>query len=66
VDALRINTVLIDVDLEREEFDEVLLDDDMYPSLLSNKYRPHVTAIAKQKGEWRRKLLWRALASVVK
>jgi hypothetical protein len=64
VDALRKNTLLLDVGLPLKEFDKVLLDNDVYPRLLSNKYRPRVTAIAKEKGEWRRKLLLRALASV--
>jgi hypothetical protein len=36
VDALRINTVLLDIDLLREEFDKVLLDDDVYPRLVQD------------------------------
>jgi hypothetical protein len=34
VDALRINTVLLDIDLLREEFAKVLLDGDMYRRLV--------------------------------
>jgi hypothetical protein len=64
VDALRINTVLLRIDLSHEEFDKVILKDDMYPRLQANRYRPRVAAIAKQKGEWRRKLLGQALISV--
>jgi hypothetical protein len=64
MEALRINTVLLDITLYREKFNSFLLDSDVYPRLLVNNYRPHVVAIAKEKGEWRRKLLVQALASV--
>jgi hypothetical protein len=64
VDALRINTVLFDIDLYCDSFDKVRLDNDVHLRLLANKYRPRIAAIAKQNGEWRRKLLRRALASV--
>jgi hypothetical protein len=64
VDALRINTVLLRIDMNREEFDKAILKDDVYPRLEANRYRSRVAAIAKQKGEWRRKLLGQALVSV--
>jgi hypothetical protein len=68
VDALRINTVLLDIELHREKFDKVLLNNDVYPRLLANKYRPRVAAIANERvsgvvscsgGPWPR---WLALA----
>jgi hypothetical protein len=65
VDALRINTVLRDIDMNWDKYvDKLLFDDDIKPRLLANKYRPRVAAIAKEKGEWSRKLLRRALTSV--
>jgi hypothetical protein len=64
VDVLRINTLLLRIYLNREEFDKVILKDDVYPRLKANRYRPRVAAIVKEKGEWRRKLLGLALVSV--
>jgi hypothetical protein len=64
VDALRINTVLHTVELNRDHFDQEILDSTVYPLLLANRYRPRVRAIAKKKGPGRRMLLGRALGSV--
>jgi hypothetical protein len=64
VDALRVNTVLYNIGLNRREFDEDILDSTAYPLLLANRYRPRVGAIAKKKGMWRRKVLGRALGSI--
>jgi hypothetical protein len=63
-DALRINTVLFDIGLYRGDLDKVIFDDAVNPRILANKYRPRVAAIAKEEGEWHRKLLRRALNSV--
>jgi hypothetical protein len=64
VDALRVNTVLLTIDLRRDDFDEEILDSTIYPLLLANRYRPRVGAISEEEGPWRRKLLGRALGSV--
>jgi hypothetical protein len=64
VDALRANTVLHTIELDRVHFDEEILDSTVYPLLLANRYRPRVRSIAKEKCPWRRKLLGRALGSV--
>jgi hypothetical protein len=65
VDALRVNTVLHTIEhLRRVDFDEKILNSTAIPLLLANRYRPHVGAITKEKGPWRRKLLGRALGSV--
>jgi hypothetical protein len=63
VDALRVNTVLHTIELNRVDYDEDILDSTVYPLLLANKYRPRVRAIAQEEGEHRRKLLGRALGS---
>jgi hypothetical protein len=47
LDALRVNTVLHTIELNRVEFDEEILDSTVYPLLLANRYRPRVGAIAK-------------------
>jgi hypothetical protein len=64
VDALRVNTVLHTIELNRREFDEEILDSTVYPLLLANRYRPRVGAISEEEGPLRRKLLGRALASI--
>jgi hypothetical protein len=64
VNALRINTVLHTVELNRHHFDQGILNSTVYPLLLANRYRPRVRAIAKKKGPGRRMLLGRALGSV--
>jgi hypothetical protein len=63
VDALRVNTVLLTIELNRVDYDEDILDSTVYPLLLVNKYRPRVRAIAREEGARRRKLLGRALGS---
>jgi hypothetical protein len=64
VNALRVNTVLHTIELNRVVFDEDILVSTVYPLLLANRYRPRIRAIAKEEGPWRRKLLGRALGSV--
>jgi hypothetical protein len=64
VDALRLNTVLHTIQLNRIAFDGAVLDSTIYPLLLTNKYRPRVDAISKVEGPLRSKLLGWALASV--
>jgi hypothetical protein len=64
VDALRVNTVLQAIHLNRDHFDKEILDSTVYPLLLVNRYRPRVGAITKEEGPLRRKLLGRALASI--
>jgi hypothetical protein len=64
VDALRMNTVLHTIELNRREFDEEILDSSVFPLLKASRYRLRVRAIAKQEGPWRRKLLGRALSSI--
>jgi hypothetical protein len=49
VDALRVNTVLLHaIELNRDNFDEEMLDNTVYPLLLANKYRPRVGAITEE------------------
>jgi hypothetical protein len=64
VDALRINTVLHTIELNRDDFDREILDSTIYPFLLANKYRPLVGAITEEEGLLRCKLLGRALGSI--
>jgi hypothetical protein len=64
VDALRVNTMLHTIELNRVDFDQAILDSTVYPLLLANRYRPRVGAIAREEGPLRRKLLGRALGSV--
>jgi hypothetical protein len=61
VDALRVNTVLHTIELNRREFDQEILDSTVYPLLLANRYRPCVGAITEVRGPMRCKLLGRAL-----
>jgi hypothetical protein len=51
VDALRINTMLLRIELSNKKFDKVILKDDVYPRLKANRFRARVAAIAKQKGD---------------
>jgi hypothetical protein len=65
VDALRVNTVLYTIEeLNRDAFDEEILDSTVYPLLLANRYRPRVGAITEVEGPLRCKLLGRALGSI--
>jgi hypothetical protein len=64
VDALRVNTVLHTVWLNRDDFDEEMLDSTVNPLLLANRYRPRIGAITEVEGPLRSKLLGRALASI--
>jgi hypothetical protein len=67
VDALRVNTVLHTIRLQRDEYDLEVLDNMVYPRLLVNRYRPRVAAIAaiaETRRTWQRKILGRALAFV--
>jgi hypothetical protein len=64
VDALRVNTVLHTIELNRDDFDEEILDSTVYPLLLANRYRPRVGAITEVEGPLRCMLLGRALGSV--
>jgi hypothetical protein len=64
VDALRVNTVLNTVQLDRRECDLEMLDNMVRPRLLVNRYGPRVAAIVGERGTWQRKILGRALASV--
>jgi hypothetical protein len=64
VDALRVNTVMHTIELNRHAYDEDILDSTVYPLLLANRYRPRIGDIAREEGPWRRKLLGRALGSV--
>jgi hypothetical protein len=64
VDALRVNTVLHTISLNRREIDEEMLDSTIYPLLWANRFRPWVRAISEEEGRWRRQLLGRALSSV--
>jgi hypothetical protein len=61
LDALRVNTVLHTIELNRREFDQEILDRTVYPLLLANRYRPCVGAITEVRGPMRCKLLGRAL-----
>jgi hypothetical protein len=73
VDALRVNTVLHTIKLNRVgedifgnrvDFDEDILDSTVYPLLLANRYRPRVDAITEVEGPLRSKLLGWALGSI--
>jgi hypothetical protein len=64
VDALRVNTVLHTIELNRSAFDEEVLDSTVYPLLLANRYMPRVGAITEVEGPLHHKLLGRALGSI--
>jgi hypothetical protein len=64
VDALRVNTVLHIIELNRDDFDGDILDSTVYPLLLANRYRPRVGTISEVEGPLRHKLLGRALGSI--
>jgi hypothetical protein len=66
VDALRgnVNTLLHTIELNRNDFDEEILDSTVYPLLLANRYRPRAGAISSEEGPLRCKLLGRALGSI--
>jgi hypothetical protein len=64
VDALRVNTVLHSIELNRVAFHEDVLDSTVYPLLLANRYRPRVGAITELEDPLRCKLLGRALGSI--
>jgi hypothetical protein len=64
VDALRVNTVLHIIELNRVHFDGAMLDSTVYPLLLANMYRPRAGAISEVEGPLRHKLLGRALGSI--
>lgn len=64
-DMLKVNTVLRDITLTLQDHDQQILNDEIFPRLMINRYRPRIRAIrGTQDISVRAKLLGRALYSV--